>query len=536
MRCNVRRFSVLLAAASASVTVRWLREDLAWGHHGGGKERCTKALGGKHVSAEATREAFSSYVSPNGPYGFVARMLAKEKNLIVCCLCVGGLSRAAVAAALAQGSARGRDGPRGLIKALLRALRRGCSSKVWALILLCGAGAVVCYVVRLRFSWTLDRGINFRKILSPDAFFFVVLGGGLGDILIRWCVVASGLTCHWLIFARAVGGQNSLAEPAEEQAEQVSRPLGAASSVWVVTLAIMFLWASWPDVLDRWMGPCSLAQGLDNLVIMFVVRTQPRSYASKLADLVSTWLEEVSSESLMIASFALSGSFNWSATPAERLQSSLFEFSCPDNHGEGLCCVEANSLVELAHRRSFDWAFFVDDDAYVVVRNLRRVLARLHVHSNLRAEKVAYGTRGCGRPCGFCGGGGYALSAGAIRAMVGNNASAFVHRYMSECAKIQFCDVITGCLAVESGVAVRDLRGLHPWTDGHEFRSWNMSSLVGLLRVGNRSECPLSFHYVMGWQIHELHRMVAQHVPALGAATVETELGSATARSPRMLC
>ncbi|CAE7437351.1 Zranb3 [Symbiodinium necroappetens] len=161
--------------------------------------------------------------------------------------------------------------------------------------------------------------------------------------------------------------------------------------------------------------------------------------------------------------------------------------------------------------RTFDWVFIVDDDVYVVVDNLRRVLARLHPRWQLQTAALGYGITGCvtkGRPCGFCGGGGYALSAKAVQVLLGDDTEKFMHRYMNDCQRTRYCDVTTECLAEQNGTKVFKMHGLHPWRVGNP--KWNLTALEGFFHTpsGTLKECPISFHYVQESQTmraaHEL--------------------------------
>ncbi|CAE7241131.1 ZRANB3, partial [Symbiodinium natans] len=272
-------------------------------------------------------------------------------------------------------------------------------------------------------------------------------------------------------------------------------------------------------------GTCQLAADLQELRIIYITRAQPRNYGKRLQGQLDTWMDDISREDLLVTSFVLQPDKKLS----ERDRQSVMEFNCPDNHALGVCCVEANALIQMENR-TFDWVFIVDDDVYVVVENLRRVLARLHPRSELQTEALGYGITGCvtkGRPCGFCGGGGYALSYKAVKVLLGNDTRKFFKRYMRDCENTKYCDVTTECLAVENGTKVHTMHGLHPWRVGNP--TWNLTALEGFFHApggGQLQECPISFHYVQESKtMKKAHDLAKKYVPAFGMASSQAADG-----------
>lgn len=265
-------------------------------------------------------------------------------------------------------------------------------------------------------------------------------------------------------------------------------------------------------------GTCQLAADLQDLRIIYITRAQPRKYGTRLQGQLDTWMNDIPREDLFVTSFTLVADKEL----AKRDMESVHEFRCPDNHDMGVCCVEANALIQMQNR-TFDWVFIVDDDVYVVVDNLRRVLARLHPRSELQTAALGYGITGCvtkGRPCGFCGGGGYALSAKAVQVLLGDDTEKFMHRYMNDCQRTRYCDVTTECLAEQNGTKVFKMHGLHPWRVGNP--KWNLTALEGFFHTpsGTLEECPISFHYVQESQtMRAAHELAKRWVPPFGMAT-----------------
>lgn len=86
--------------------------------------------------------------------------------------------------------------------------------------------------------------------------------------------------------------------------------------------------------------------------------------------------------------------------------------TCPDNHAEGVTCIEGRALFyafKRAQREELDWVFVVDDDVFVHRRNVEKAALNLST-----STPHAFTIAGCApnAQCavdaggGICGGGG----------------------------------------------------------------------------------------------------------------------------------
>lgn len=197
------------------------------------------------------------------------------------------------------------------------------------------------------------------------------------------------------------------------------------------------------------------------MMLLWVLRTFPGNYKSKLKHQAHTWLKllDPAQDRLLIAS-AYS-----SETVVPSIPNATWSLpkGCEDNHGVGLCCQEARAIV-FSTNLTYDWAFFVDDDVYARPELVRQVIG---THAATHGNMAALGTTGCvtgnflNQIHGFCGGGGYALSRAAIEHMLAK--PNFEQRYHRHCKRTQFCDITTAALAVEAGVALMTSNAFHPW-------------------------------------------------------------------------
>ncbi|CAE8611896.1 unnamed protein product [Polarella glacialis] len=123
--------------------------------------------------------------------------------------------------------------------------------------------------------------------------------------------------------------------------------------------------------------------------------------------------------------------------------------------------MEANNEVQMLDRKDFTWLVVIDDDVYVNVDNLKRVLSSFDAK-----KKKVYGTPGCGFcgqkiGAGFCGGGGYMLSQDSLTSMAAQKEN-FTKEFNSE-PNQEWSDVRFGCVAMAHGLELSSLPGLYPW-------------------------------------------------------------------------
>jgi len=200
--------------------------------------------------------------------------------------------------------------------------------------------------------------------------------------------------------------------------------------------------------------------------ILFLVRTWPPNYDTRLKWQSETWMSVLPQNQMLIV--ALNASYQEDRGNPKRINlpglknADIIYPECRNkagnvNKGMGLCCQEAEGLVRALDHK-FDWLFIIDDDIFLVPKNLTKELRQYNPN-----YWDLLGQWGCGaesdydkvpghRYVGFCGGYGYAISRKALERLVGEDDS-FLVRYRDACEKMHACDVVTGALAKE-----RDLR------------------------------------------------------------------------------
>lgn len=260
--------------------------------------------------------------------------------------------------------------------------------------------------------------------------------------------------------------------------------------------------AVWTACVSRWANAVSLGSwdnkvGVEqtpdalgsNARVLFIVHSCPQYYETRLKPIWDTWGQLISPDLLMITSTK-------SATPlpAGYHHASFVLTECPENHGLGLCCKEAESYKAALQYRNFDWAFVVDDDAYVLVDSVKQVLGGLNPH-----EKKMWGKPGCGPgSCkwgaqhGMCGGGGYALSRSTLEHMFGGHHaeqySPWYQEHQRMCDFMGFDDLATACMAQKDGVELAEMAGCFP----------DQQSYEGIVRaLAPSAPKALVFHYIV---------------------------------------
>lgn len=210
-----------------------------------------------------------------------------------------------------------------------------------------------------------------------------------------------------------------------------------------------------------------------------------------------------------------------------------------DNHWEGLTCLEASMHVEIMNQTdyTFSWLLVVDDDTYVFVDRLKKLLSTLDP-----GRRAAFGVPGCGNcgggvqshreemlgsggRSGFCGGGGYFVSRENLFRMAGlrgrpvlpSVAHAFVDHFMQDPDRV-WCDVRFACVAQEMGLELVHQPGMR----GNPIESVRTEERIIRLKL---DDPPLVFHKVGNAshmnRIHETAVAVATQSP--NSSTVFSE-------------
>ncbi len=152
--------------------------------------------------------------------------------------------------------------------------------------------------------------------------------------------------------------------------------------------------------------------------ILFVIKTAPQYYNARALLALETWVEEwvKHQSSVMIVghqrgTIVTGAGRTWDVQAADNLGKKR---GCGNDHDVGLHCLEANAWI-YAHRRAqrerFEWVFFVDDDMYVHVPNLRERVSRYNASDPFIYAQVGCGNGFiddhvslCGDNSGICGG------------------------------------------------------------------------------------------------------------------------------------
>ena len=196
---------------------------------------------------------------------------------------------------------------------------------------------------------------------------------------------------------------------------------------------------------------------------------------------------------------------------------------CANNHQAGIVCIEGRALHYARHHPgSWSWMMIVDDDVYVNLPNLWKMLSELSQRN--AAAPVLYGVPGCGkeplscdqpkRPSylGLCGGAGYVMTRQTLYRLVGDgNVSAWM-RYWMHLGKWVlnhtggwWSDITASCVAQRAGLHIRrdGHDRMHAWSlRGTSKASVNVSSLVASFQRGG-----VSYHYVGKFGMPSMKKM-----------------------------
>ena len=177
--------------------------------------------------------------------------------------------------------------------------------------------------------------------------------------------------------------------------------------------------------------------------VIFVIRSYPKNFGSKLSEQANTWLKELKPEEFIVSASNDKNSDNESQLPPSIPKESVVRMDCPSGHALGPACTEASALIHLWNNsisNNFNWAFIIDDDVLVFPEGIK---AFLNENANYNE---AYGTPGCGSHNigGFCGGGGYAISKQAIGLIIEKSGSSknFLNSYMDKAKELEYSDIL----------------------------------------------------------------------------------------------
>lgn len=239
--------------------------------------------------------------------------------------------------------------------------------------------------------------------------------------------------------------------------------------------------------------------------ILYVVRTWHKNYNTRLPSILQTWAAPLDRSSLLLVG-------------DQELQSPTVHAAtgCGSDHHLGLTCKTGHSLALAAEMiGQKPWAFVIDDDVYVNTSHLESLLQK-HDSSKL----VALGIPGCGTPhCddhegGFCGGGGYALSQAALKALIDRPKPEDFHNELQDMTKVFYPgetpwdDITTTCLMKRRGISIEKIDGLYGWRipDGsHPAPDGKLTQLYKAA-IHSSNPTPLTFHYVSPEEMYTIHK------------------------------
>eukprot|EP00928_Gymnodinium_smaydae_P055741 TRINITY_DN39226_c0_g1_i1.p1 TRINITY_DN39226_c0_g1~~TRINITY_DN39226_c0_g1_i1.p1 ORF type:complete len:340 (-),score=38.67 TRINITY_DN39226_c0_g1_i1:38-1057(-) len=255
--------------------------------------------------------------------------------------------------------------------------------------------------------------------------------------------------------------------------------------------------------------------------IVFGLFTSPKQkYSEQLDAVLSTWAQDVVAphELLVVGVDRAPTQANIKYFPAPE---------CPDGSpGPGITCKEATLLTQ-GYDLDADWVVVGGTDNYIFPQAFEVRLSGYDV-----AKPQILGIFGCGQQpecccsdgkTGLCGGGGYAISRAALRAMIGNRTATAEHAFVEECIDVSnkesqgWSDQVTSCIARRHGIDEIQLSGLHGWRE-------DLGEVRILLTTPGEVQ-PLTFHYVPPDEMPRIHQMAhASRGPTL--AQTSTAMGS----------
>jgi len=202
---------------------------------------------------------------------------------------------------------------------------------------------------------------------------------------------------------------------------------------------------------------------------------------------------------------------------------------CPEGHFDnyGISCKEATVLTT-GYELGADWIVVVGSDNYVFPKNFEERLSQEDPN-----KPQIFAIWGCGggifcedHKIGLCGGGGYAISRGALDRMIGKGPRAsqnFIKETIQTAITVggNWSDQVTSCISRRRGVQPVNLTGLHPWMlcPGSTWANpiWECEFNQELYTRTIMSK-PLTFHYVDPVVMHKIHKTRRKVEAAAGGA------------------
>jgi len=192
--------------------------------------------------------------------------------------------------------------------------------------------------------------------------------------------------------------------------------------------------------------------------ILWVIRTYPRTYKTRMRWLNQTWMSLIE-DPILIVGIKAKGFPEHAKLdiPIRENMKVIYPQCSSRGKGEGICCQEAQGLAE-SLRYEYDWLVLIDDDVFIAPENIKNMLDQTHDYFDAR------GGFGCGKKGklydneevlmpGFCGGNGYAFRQSAVKKIVYDK-NEFIWEYKNLCEKFLACDVVTGVLARRRGLKI----------------------------------------------------------------------------------
>ena len=137
------------------------------------------------------------------------------------------------------------------------------------------------------------------------------------------------------------------------------------------------------------------------MAVLYVVRTHPGNFDTKLAEQARTWMKEVNKTNIMISSSTNIGNdvnktveYLQHKLPTRIDKSQVLFWDCPNGHDSGPACTEAKALAQAYYGRhleqgdKFDWVYVIDDDVLVFPKHLSQVLKTKDIN-------MVHGVPGC---------------------------------------------------------------------------------------------------------------------------------------------
>lgn len=238
-----------------------------------------------------------------------------------------------------------------------------------------------------------------------------------------------------------------------------------------------------------------------NGTVLFLVLSDSNAYGTRLKWVSESWAQDVDSSLV----HAIGDNADESETENVRVEPTR----CPAHTHDGACCKEGEAVIN-AHRLlqqqpSLNWAYIVDDDAYVRPSALEAKLKGLDPRGD-HARGTMAAALGCvTKDCqsGICGGGGIAVSRQALDNLVGDSPATYFKQHMATCDRCEMWgDVTLGTQAVAHNISMVQLVGVNAWT-------MNKQVFDEQLQKADTQE-PLMYHYIKSeGQMRFLHHLFA---------------------------